>query len=160
MAASGNPATRGRGSSGGAGGAGGADGAGGGAGGADSGDARFRSEQLEQALAAQDVAAVAFAVRNDIVIVPRLVTGKKDEQVRVFGREDTDKRILLLFSSADAYTAMVPDEKVRQVMIYDAARLTAFIEEHLDVLEQVFFDIAGPHTMAAAPEDLLAALRR
>jgi hypothetical protein len=30
---------------------------------------------------------------------------------------------------------------------------------HLDVLEQVFFDIAGPHTMAATPEDLLKALR-
>ncbi|MFZ7087232.1 SseB family protein [Curtobacterium sp. RRHDQ10] len=144
---SGNPAKRGRGGS-------------GDAGGAASGDVRFRSEQLEQALAAQDVAAVAFAVRNDIVIVPRLVTGKKDEQVRVFGREGSDKRILLLFSSADAYTAMVPDERVRQVMVYDAARLTAFIESHLDVLEQVFFDIAGPHTMAADPRDLLDALRR
>ena len=66
---------------------------------------RFRSEQLEEALAKQDAAAVAFALRNDIVIVPRLVTGKKDMQVRVFGREGSDRRILLLFSSADAYTA-------------------------------------------------------
>jgi len=120
---------------------------------------RFRSEQLEEALAKQDVAAVAFALRHDIVIVPRLVTGKKDHQVRVFGREGSDRRVLLLFSSADAYTAMVPDEKIRQVMVYDAERLRDFIEAHLDVLEQVFFDLAGPHTMAADPRDLLEALR-
>lgn len=120
----------------------------------------FRSEQLEQALAAQDVAAVAFALRNDVVVVPRLVLAdRKDEQVRVFGRENTDKRILLLFSSAETYKAMVPNEKVRLVMLYDGAKLRDFIEAHLDVLEQVFFDIAGPHTMAANPEDLLRALR-
>lgn len=120
----------------------------------------FRSEQLEEALASQDVAAVAFALRHDVVVVPRLVTGRKDdEQVRVFGRENTDKRILLLFSSADAYAAMVPDEKTRLVMLYNAEKLRDFIEAHLDVLEQVFFDIAGPHTMAANPEDLLKALR-
>jgi len=120
----------------------------------------FRSEQLEQALAAQDVAAVAFALRNDVVVVPRLVLpNRRDEQVRVFGRENSDKRILLLFSSADTYKAMVPSEKVTLVMLYDAAKLREFIEAHLDVLEQVFFDIAGPHTMAANPEDLLKALR-
>ncbi|RKR75689.1 SseB family protein [Frondihabitans australicus] len=125
----------------------------------------FRSPQLEDALAAQDVAAVAFALRHGTVVVPRLVTGRggraaaREEQVRVFGRENTDKRILLLFSSADAYAAMVPNEKTRLVMLYDAPKLREFIEAHLDVIEQVFFDIAGPHTMAANPEDLLKALR-
>lgn len=121
---------------------------------------RFRSDQLEEALAKQDVAAVAFALRNDIVIVPRLVTGKKkDDQVRVFGVEGSDKRILLLFSSAEAYAAMVPNEKIRQVMVYDGPRLRAFLEAHLGVLEGVFFDIAGPHTMQAEPQDLLEALQ-
>ncbi|MBK0296991.1 hypothetical protein IAE22_34570, partial [Bacillus sp. S34] len=64
--------------------------------------------------------------------------------VRVFGREGADKRILLLFSSADAYTAMVPDEKIRQVMVYDGPRLEEFLTAHLESLEGVFFDIAGP----------------
>ena len=157
-----------------------------------------RSEALELALASQDVAAVAFALRHDVVVVPKLVApaggaagaagasgassadgvstaagaeGGADEpdddgpvfgaaeQVRVFGRENTDKRILLLFSSADAYAAMVPDDPHREVMLYDAAALRAFLDVHLDVLEQVFFDIAGPHTTAATPEDLLKALR-
>jgi hypothetical protein len=158
-----------------------------------------RSEALELALASQDVAAVAFALRHDVVVVPKLVApvgagaadgdgsgggyGSGDgsaaagaeggagdaadggpvfgaaEQVRVFGRENTDKRILLLFSSADAYAAMVPDDPRREVMLYDSDALRAFLEVHLDVLEQVFFDIAGPHTMAATPEDLLKALR-
>ena len=129
-------------------------------------ESSYRSEQLEQALAEQDVAGVAFALRHDVVVVPKLVAEGADgvafgatEQVRVFGRENTDKRILLLFSSADAYAAMVPNDTNRQVMLYDAAALRAFLEVHLDVLEQVFFDIAGPHTMAATPEDLLKALR-
>ena len=137
-----------------------------------------RSEALELALASQDVAAVAFALRHDVVVVPKLVADASAgaegagadgadadgvafgaaEQVRVFGRENTDKRILLLFSSADAYAAMVPNDTNRQVMLYDASALRAFLEVHLDVLEQVFFDIAGPHTMAATPEDLLKAL--
>ncbi|MFJ2355628.1 dehydrogenase [Frigoribacterium sp. NPDC087798] len=147
----------------------------------------LRSESLELALAAQDAAAVAFALRHDVVVVPKLVlpsgasatsnadaaaaaaapsTGGPDDgalpdegdQVRVFGRENTDKRILLLFSSDDTYAAMVPDDPNRQVMLYDALSLRAFLEAHLDVIEQVFFDIAGPHTMAANPEDLLKAL--
>ncbi|WP_255364242.1 dehydrogenase [Frigoribacterium sp. MCBA15_019] len=136
----------------------------------------FRSESLELALAAQDAAAVAFALRHDVVVVPKLVlptdptdapsSGGPDDgvlpdegdQVRVFGRENTDKRILLLFSSDDTYAAMVPDDPDRQVMLYDALSLRAFLEAHLDVIEQVFFDIAGPHTMAANPEDLLKAL--
>ncbi len=54
---------------------------------------------------------------------------------------------------------MVPDEKIRQVMVYDGPRLEEFLAAHLDMLEGVFFDIAGPHTMQAAPADLLAALR-
>jgi hypothetical protein len=137
-----------------------------------------RSEALELALASQDVAAVAFALRHDVVVVPKLVVPPADagadadsdadssepvfgaaEQVRVFGRENTDKRILLLFSSKEAYAAMVPDDPDLEVMLYDSDALRAFMEVHLDVLEQVFFDIAGPHTMAAAPEDLLKALR-
>jgi len=137
-----------------------------------------RSEALELALASQDVAAVAFALRHDVVVVPKLVVPPAGagadadsdadssepvfgaaEQVRVFGRENTDKRILLLFSSKEAYAAMVPDDPDLEVMLYDSDALRAFMEVHLDVLEQVFFDIAGPHTMAAAPEDLLKALR-
>lgn len=146
-----------------------------------------RSEALELALASQDVAAVAFALRHDVVVVPKLVVPSTEtgssaesgaegaaeaadrdsaepvsvaaEQVRVFGRENTDKRILLLFSSAEAYAAMVPDDPDLEVMLYDSDALRAFMEVHLDVLEQVFFDIAGPHTMAAAPEDLLKALK-
>ena len=45
------------------------------------------------------------------------------------------------------------------MMLYDAAKLRDFMEAHLEVIEQVFFDIAGPHTMAANPDDLLKALR-
>lgn len=117
-----------------------------------------RSEALATALANQDVAAVAYALRNDVMIVPQLVVNGTGEQVRVFGREGSDKRMLLLFSSAENYVRMVPDEPDPQVMVGDAQWLREFLTVHSDVLEMVFFDIAGPHVMQAAPADLLAAL--
>lgn len=117
-----------------------------------------RSEALAAALAKNDVVAVAYALRNDVMVVPQLVVNGKAEQVRVFGREGTDKRMLLLFSSAENYARMVPDEVNPQVMIGDAQWLREFLTVHCRVLEMVFFDIAGPHVMQAAPEDLLSAL--
>lgn len=117
-----------------------------------------RSEALATALANQDVAAVAYALRNDVMIVPQLVVNGTAEQVRVFGREGSDKRTLLLFSSAENYVRMVPNEPDPQVMVGDAQWLREFLTVHGAVLETVFFDIAGPHVMQAAPADLLAAL--
>lgn len=117
-----------------------------------------RSEALATALANQDVAAVAYALRNDVVIVPQLVVKGAAEQVRVFGREGTDKRMLLLFSSGENYARMIPDEVNPQVMVGDAQWLREFLIVHQSTLEMVFFDIAGPHVMQAAPDDLLRAL--
>ncbi len=101
---------------------------------------------------------MAYALRNDVVIVPQLVVNGNAEQVRVFGREGSDKRMLLLFSSAENYVRMVPNEPDPQVMVGDAQWLREFLTVHSQVLEMVFFDIAGPHVMQAAPADLLAAL--
>ncbi|PXA65755.1 dehydrogenase [Cryobacterium arcticum] len=117
-----------------------------------------RSDALAAALANQDVAAVAYALRNDVVIVPQLVVKGSAEQVRVFGREGSDKRMLLLFSSGENYARMIPDEVNPQVMVGDAQWLSEFLTVHKNTLEMVFFDIAGPHVMQAAPEDLLRAL--
>ena len=117
-----------------------------------------RSDALAAALANQDVAAVAYALRNDVVIVPQLVVKGSAEQVRVFGREGSDKRMLLLFSSGENYARMIPDEVNPQVMVGDAQWLSEFLTVHKDTLEMVFFDIAGPHVMQAAPDDLLRAL--
>ena len=116
------------------------------------------SPALAAALAAQDVVAVAYALRNDVMIVPQLVVNGRAEQVRVFGREGTDRRMLLLFSSAENYARMIPDEVDPQVMIGDAQWLREFLTVHQNVLEMVFFDIAGPHVMQAAPADLMRAL--
>jgi hypothetical protein len=117
-----------------------------------------RSEALATALAKQDVAAVAYALRNDIVIVPQLVVDGTAAQVRVFGREGSDKRTLLLFSSGENYARMVPHEVNPQVMIGNAQWLSEFLTVYKDTLEMVFFDVAGPAVMQAAPADLLRAL--
>lgn len=120
-------------------------------------DPAFTSTLLAEALEAQDVAAVAFAMRNDKVIVPLLdVAGPA--QVRVFKRDDSDSYMLLLFSSAKNYAAMLPNEKNHRVLAYDPHTLREFIEANIGVLEAVWFDVAGPHPMQAAPADILAAL--
>lgn len=116
------------------------------------------SEALAAALANQDVVAVAYALRNDVMIVPQLVVNGQAEQVRVFGREGTDKRMLLLFSSAENYARMVPDDLNPQVMVGDGQWLREFLTVHERTLEMVFFDIAGPNVMQAAPADLMRAL--
>jgi SseB protein N-terminal domain len=114
--------------------------------------------QLAAALEAQDAVAVAFALRNDHVIVPMLpVDGPP--QVRVFRRGEADRYMLLLFSSAETYQQMVPDEADHRVLAYDAAALREFLADNIGVLEAVWFDVAGPHTMQAAPQDVLDALQ-
>lgn len=119
--------------------------------------AAFRSEPLEKALEAEDVAAVAFALRNDRVGMPLLpVDGPP--QVRVFRRGDADRYMLLLFSSMDTYRAMLPDEDDLTLAAYDVDALRDFLGANIGVLESVWFDVAGPHPMQAQPGDVLEAL--
>jgi hypothetical protein len=118
----------------------------------------FRSKVLEEALKAQDAAAVAFALRNDKTIVP-LLPVEGPPQVRVFRRDDADKYMLLLFSSAAAYVRMLPNETGHQVLAYDGPTLREFLEANIGVIEAVWFDVAGPHPMQAAPDDILHALQ-
>jgi hypothetical protein len=120
-------------------------------------DAAFRSDSLAAALEAQDTVAVALALRNDGVIVP-LLDVEGPAQVRVFRRGDADKYMLLLFSSAATYVTMVPEESDHRVLKYDGATLLEFLQQNEGVLEAVWFDVAGPHAMQAAPEDVIAAL--
>lgn len=116
-----------------------------------------QAPQLADALASQDSAAVAFALRNGEVIVPLLVQ-PGPSQVRVFRGADSDAFTLLLFSSAENYLAMLPQEKDLRVLTYDRAQLVEFLETHVDSLETAWFDVAGPAPMQADPRELLAAL--
>ena len=118
----------------------------------------FRSEALASALEAQDVAAVAFALRNDRVAVPLLPT-EGSPQVRVFRRGDADSYMLLLFSSLETYRLMLPEEHDLTVAAYDRESLSDFLAQNIGVLEAVWFDVAGPHAMQAVPQDVLDALQ-
>ena len=132
--------------------------------------ADFSSPMLAQALETGDPVAVALALRNDRVIVPMLSGdaadvaegsndgGGSEAQVRVFRRGEADKYMLLLFSSVDTYVAVLPDETDHQVVAYQADDLRGFLETNRGVLESVWFDVAGPHTMQASPDDILDAL--
>lgn len=115
-------------------------------------------QRLAAALEQQDAVAVAFALRNDLVIVP-LLPVEGPPQVRVFRRGEADKYMLLLFSAPENYAAMTPSEPEHRVLAYDAATLAEFLEQNLGVLEAVWFDVAGPHAMQADPNDVLDALR-
>lgn len=115
-------------------------------------------QRLGAALERQDAAAVAFALRNDHVIVP-LLPVEGEPQVRVFRRGEADKYMLLLFSAPEHYAAMTPQEPEHRVLAYDGATLRDFLEQNIGVLEAVWFDVAGPHAMQAEPQDVLDALR-
>ncbi|QYH35248.1 SseB family protein [Salinibacterium sp. M195] len=121
--------------------------------------AEFSSPMLAQALETGDPVAVALALRNDRVVVPMLSDGDDGEaQVRVFRRGEADKYMLLLFSSVETYVAMLPEEDDHQVVTYQAAELQGFLETNRGVIESIWFDVAGPHTMQASPDDILEAL--
>ena len=112
---------------------------------------------LAEALEAQDAVAVALALRNGTATVP-LLPVEGPPEVRVFRRGDADKYMLLLFSSAENYVRMVPEEPEHPVAEYDRAALKDFLTTNLGVLEAVWFDVAGPHAMQATPQDVLDAL--
>ena len=120
-------------------------------------DKEFRSPTLETALEKQDSVAVALALRNAGVVVP-LLDVEGPAQVRVFRRGEADKYMLLLFSSAATYVRMVPEEDDHRVLMYDAPTLLEFLQQNEGVLEAVWFDVAGPHAMQAAPSDVIQAL--
>jgi hypothetical protein len=112
---------------------------------------------LAAALEAQDAVSVALALRNDGVVMP-LLPSTGEPQVRVFRRGDADKYMLLLFSSPATYAAMIPEEDAPESTIYSATELLDFLKQNEGVLEAVWFDVAGPHAMQAAPSDVIEAL--
>ena len=115
---------------------------------------------LALALEAQDSVAVALALRNDGVLVPMLPS-PGGAQVRVFRRGDADKYMLLLFSSDEAYAAMMADQEDAEDRVsrtYTAAELLDFLKQNEGVLEVVWFDVAGPNAMQASPADIIGAL--
>ncbi|WP_309065527.1 dehydrogenase [Microbacterium sp.] len=119
----------------------------------------FRSEALAQALAKQDVAAVALALRHGNTVVPLIKPGSRDNpldggEVWTYRDPKTGDVALLLFSDAKHKPANLPPG----VGIYSPAWLRAFLTTHRDTITTVFLDIAGPHPMQAAPDELLKAL--
>jgi hypothetical protein len=131
--------------------------------------ARAENGALATALEAEDVVAVALALRSAGAIVPLLPEDALGEdvggadaggaaQVRVFRRGDADKYMLLLFSSTATYEAMLPEETSPPIAVYGADELLDFLQQNEGVLEAVWFDVAGPHAMQADPADVIAAL--
>ncbi|WP_243229622.1 dehydrogenase [Microbacterium sp. CIAB417] len=119
----------------------------------------FRSEALAQALEKQDMAAVALALRNGTTVVPLITPGARDNpldsgEVWTYRDQKTGDVALLLFSDAKNKPANLPPG----VGIYSAEWLRAFLTKHAGTVTTVFLDIAGPHPMQAAPEELLKAL--
>jgi len=119
----------------------------------------FRNTQLADALQAQDMAAVAFALRHGPTVVPLMAPGARDNprdsgEVWTYRDPNTGQVALLLFSDALHKPATMP----KAVALQSPAWLRAFLSAHEDVITTVFFDIAGPHPLQASPADLLAAL--
>ena len=121
-------------------------------------DRNYSAPMLAAALAKQDTAEVALALRNGKVAVP-LLDAPGPDQVRVFRRDDADRYMLLLFSSAESYVKMVPTETNQRVVMYDGSSLLDFLEQNQGVIEAVIFDLAGPNAMQAEPAEVIRALK-
>ncbi|MET2011455.1 dehydrogenase [Microbacterium chocolatum] len=121
--------------------------------------AEFRNTQLSDALQTQDMAAVAFALRHGPTVVPLMRPGSRDDprdsgEVWTYRDPATGDVALLLFSDAAHKPATLPPH----VGLHSPLWLRDFLATHGEVITTVFFDIAGPHPLQAAPADLLAAL--
>lgn len=121
----------------------------------------FRSEALARALEQQDMAAIALALRNGTTVVPLMAVGQRDNpldagEVWTYRDPKTGEVALLLFSDA----ANVPANLPKTVGLQDAAWLRGFLNRYRDTITTVFFDIAGPHTMQASPDELRSVLER
>ena len=119
----------------------------------------FRNPQLADALQTQDMAALAFALRHGPTVVPLMRAGQRDDprdagEVWTYRNAETGEVALLLFSDAAHKPAALPPA----VGLQSPAWLRAFLGTHADEITTVFFDIAGPHPMQAAPADVIAAL--
>ena len=77
----------------------------------------------------------------------------------MFRADGAEKFMLLLFSAPERYAEMVPQEPAHRFLAYDGPTLRDFLEQNIDNLEAVWFDLAGPHSMQANPQDVLDALR-
>jgi hypothetical protein len=102
---------------------------------------------------------VALALRNGNTIVPLIKPGARDNpldsgEVWTFRDPNTGEVALLLFSDAKNK----PDNLPPGVGIYSPIWLKSFLTTHRDTITTVFLDIAGPHPMQAAPDELLKAL--
>ncbi len=120
----------------------------------------FRSEALAQALEKQDMAAVALALRNGSTIVPLIKPGTRDNpldggEVWTYRDQTTGDVALLLFSDA----RNKPENLPPAVAEYSPAWLVSFLTTYRDTITTVFLDIAGPHPMQAAPDELLRVLQ-
>lgn len=119
----------------------------------------FRSQALADALEKQDMAAVAFALRNDRMVVPLMKPGQRDKptdsgEVWTFRQPETGKLALLLFSDAKNKPSSLPPF----VALHDGLWLHTFLRTHGSAIETIFFDIAGPHPMQASPDEVLRVL--
>jgi hypothetical protein len=119
----------------------------------------FRNTQLADALQTQDMAALAFALRHGPTVVPLLRPGQRDDprdsgEVWTYRDPNTGDLALLLFSDAANKPAALPPG----IALQSPAWLRTFLGTHGEQITTVFFDIAGPHPMQAAPADLIAAL--
>ena len=119
----------------------------------------FRNTQLADALQTQDMAALAFALRHGPTVVPLMRPGARDDprdggEVWTYRDPNSGQVALLLFSDA----ANKPTSLPPGVALQSPAWLRAFLGTHEAEITTVFFDIAGPHPMQAAPADIIAAL--
>jgi hypothetical protein len=102
---------------------------------------------LADALQTKDMAAVAFALRHGFTFAPR----SDDDALWLYAEPASGRSALLLFSDPRRVPKGVPAAR---------ALTPAELRDGLSTGEiaAVIFDIAGPHPMQAAPDELIRVL--
>ena len=119
------------------------------------------SLQLADALASRDPDEIGRALRDGWVVLPVRRSADGPAEVRLFSADDDSRRPgweLTLFSSVATLAAFLAHDPEREFDFVRAATLTDFLERGRGIIARVVLDPAGPHPVAASPDDVLAVL--
>jgi len=117
------------------------------------------SQTLASALAARDFPAVLEALAFDVVLLPVVMSPHESLDTRVFPSMASGSACdLCVFSSAQTMERFLGDTGERLFIIQSGAGVVDYVAHHVDALDKVVLDAAGPSSMVISARDLASFL--
>jgi hypothetical protein len=106
------------------------------------------SEPLARALADEDLAAVLEALAFNMVLLPVTISADGAVVTRIFASAEAEPgAALCLFSSAVTLEQFLVGDSEQTFVIQHGAAVVDYLTHHLEEVQVVVFDPAGPHSM-------------